>query len=198
MTTTCTDRRHRPVCLPAWYHAGVDGCESVHVLQNTYITQPEGYGRNARFQRHKVQDILKGVVSEHMANQQYDPRQAAQTAKQIAESLREKVKALGYDRYKLVIQVTLGQKKGQAMRIVSRCLWDTETDSYASEYFENDSLYCVCQVSPKGLLGHGGLLHWGDSTPAFRLLVGSCTTEGMHTTCTRTLLCMQVYGLYYE
>jgi hypothetical protein len=44
-------------------------------------------------------------------------------------------------------QVTLGQKKGQATRIVSRCLWDANSDSYASEYYENQTLYCVCQVS---------------------------------------------------
>jgi hypothetical protein len=81
-----------------------------------------------------------------MEKQQYDPVKAAQISKHIAEDLREKVKALGYERYKLVIQVTLGQKKGQAMRIVSRCLWDTNTDNFASEYYENDSLYCVCQV----------------------------------------------------
>jgi hypothetical protein len=43
-------------------------------------------------------------------------------------------------------QVTIGQKIGQAMRIVSRCLWDTASDNFASEYFENESLYCVCQV----------------------------------------------------
>ncbi len=116
------------------------------IYENTYITEPEGYGENARFQRHKVQEILKVVLKDRMDKQQYDPRQAAQTAKHIAEDLREKVKALGYDRYKLVIQVTLGQKKGQAMRIVSRCLWDTSTDSFASEYYDNDSLYCVCQV----------------------------------------------------
>ncbi|DBA67622.1 hypothetical protein WJX79_003344 [Trebouxia sp. C0005] len=43
-------------------------------------------------------------------------------------------------------QVTLGQKKGQAMRVVSRCLWDTHSDSSASELYENETLYCVCQV----------------------------------------------------
>ncbi len=40
----------------------------------------------------------------------------------------------------------MGQKQGQAMRIVSRCLWDTQTDNFASEYYENESMYCVCQV----------------------------------------------------
>ena len=47
-----------------------------------------------------------------------------------------------------VLQVTLGQKKGQAMRVVSRCLWDTHSDASASELYENETLYCVCQVSP--------------------------------------------------
>jgi hypothetical protein len=116
------------------------------IYENTYITSPSGYGEGSKFQRHKVQAILKSVLKERMEKQQYDPVKAAQISKHIAEDLREKVKALGYDRYKLVIQVTLGQKKGQAMRIVSRCLWDTSTDSFASEYVENESLYCVCQV----------------------------------------------------
>jgi hypothetical protein len=116
------------------------------VYENTYITSPDGYGTGARFQRHKVQEILRALLKERMDKQTYDPRQAAQTAKHIAEYLREKVKALGCDRYKLVIQVTLGQKQGQAMRIVSRCLWDPSTDSFASEFYENSSIYCVCQV----------------------------------------------------
>eukprot|EP00879_Flechtneria_rotunda_P010008 GHRR01010464.1.p1 GENE.GHRR01010464.1~~GHRR01010464.1.p1 ORF type:complete len:137 (+),score=20.07 GHRR01010464.1:240-650(+) len=116
------------------------------MYENTYITSPAGYGENAKFQRHKIQEVLKHVLQERMGKQQYDPIKAAQISKHIAEDLREKVKALGYDRYKLVIQVTLGQKKGQAMRIVSRCLWDTSTDNFASEYYENDTLYCVCQV----------------------------------------------------
>eukprot|EP00775_Hariotina_reticulata_P010392 gene10392-10550_t len=116
------------------------------LYENTYITTPAGYGDSTRLQRAKVQDILKAVLKERMEQQQYDAVKAAQISKHIAEDLREKVKALGYERHKLVIQVTLGQKKGQAMRIVSRCLWDTHNDNFASEYYENDSLYCVCQV----------------------------------------------------
>jgi hypothetical protein len=116
------------------------------VYENTYITGPEGYGDGARFQRHKVQTMLKQVLKDKMEKQKYDPVKGAQIAKQLADDLRERVKMLGYERYKLVVQVTIGQKTGQAMRIVSRCLWDTTTDNFASEYFENESLYCVCQV----------------------------------------------------
>lgn len=116
------------------------------IYENTYITDPEGYGSNAKFRRHKVESTLRQVMKERMENQQYDPVKGAQIAKQLADDLRERIKGLGYDRYKLVIQVTLGQKIGQAMRIVSRCLWDSSADSFASEVYENESLYCVCQV----------------------------------------------------
>ena len=44
------------------------------------------------------------------------------------------------------LQVTLAQKKGQAIRIASRCLWDATNDTYASFVHENQSLICNCQV----------------------------------------------------
>ena len=43
-------------------------------------------------------------------------------------------------------QVTLAQKKGQALRIASRCLWDAASDTCASDVYENESLICNCQV----------------------------------------------------
>lgn len=116
------------------------------VYENTYIVEPQGYGEGARFSKGRVSALLKQMLSERMQDQKYDPVKGAQIAKQLADDIREKVKLLGFDRYKLVIQVTLGQKTGQAMRIVSRCLWDTTTDSFATETFENESVYCVAQV----------------------------------------------------
>jgi hypothetical protein len=116
------------------------------IYENTFITDPASYGPRTQFRAHEVQAILRAVLRERMQEQQYDPVKAAHISKHIAEDLREKVKALGCERHKLVIQVTLGQKTGQAMRIASRCLWDTATDGFASETYENETLYCVCQV----------------------------------------------------
>jgi hypothetical protein len=47
--------------------------------------------------------------------------------------------ALAFPRYKLVVQVVLGQSKDQGVKIASRCLWDTETDNHASFFFKNVS-----------------------------------------------------------
>ena len=45
--------------------------------------------------------------------------------------------ALGYDRYKLIVQVVLGENRQQGVRVMSRCLWDPDTDNYASYSFKN-------------------------------------------------------------
>lgn len=40
-------------------------------------------------------------------------------------------------RYKIIVQVVLGEMKNQGVRVASRCLWDTDTDNYASVSFKN-------------------------------------------------------------
>ncbi|CAL8467995.1 g7533 [Coccomyxa elongata] len=85
-------------------------------------------------------------MKERMHGHVYDPVKGSQQAKQLAEDLREQIKGLGFDRHKLIIQVTVGQKAGQAQNVASRCLWDPRTDGAVSEEYANESLYCLCQV----------------------------------------------------
>ena len=40
----------------------------------------------------------------------------------------------------------MGENNGQAIRMGSRCLWDTENDNSASAFIENDSMYCTAMV----------------------------------------------------
>ena len=44
---------------------------------------------------------------------------------------------LDLPRYKIVVQVTIGERKHQAIQVASRCLWDSKTDNYASASFQN-------------------------------------------------------------
>ena len=64
----------------------------------------------------------------------------------LADSVLTKVKELGYTRYKIIVQVTVGQRLGQAMRVVSRALWNVKTDSFASVSYESHTMYCVINV----------------------------------------------------
>eukprot|EP00959_Pyramimonas_sp_CCMP1952_P129402 2706140-Pyramimonas_sp.AAC.1 len=41
-----------------------------------------------------------------MAGVQYDAQRASQTGKELSDMIKEKVKTMGFDRYKLVVQIS--------------------------------------------------------------------------------------------
>jgi len=51
--------------------------------------------------------------------------------------------ALSFDRYKFVVQVYIGERRDQGVRVGSRQFWDAGTDNMASETFTNDHIYAV-------------------------------------------------------
>lgn len=53
---------------------------------------------------------------------------------------------LDYPRYKVVVQVVMGENKLQGVRVASRCLWDADTDGFATHSYKNDSLWCTAMV----------------------------------------------------
>uniref|UniRef100_A0A7S0SJJ9 Tctex1 domain-containing protein 2 n=1 Tax=Mantoniella antarctica TaxID=81844 RepID=A0A7S0SJJ9_9CHLO len=116
------------------------------VFENSYLQKPEEYGEGFRFMRGPVQKVLSETIKERLEGTTYDPLKSAQIAKELADMIKERTKNLGYDRYKLVVQVTVGEKTGQGIRMASRCLWDTATDNFASDFYENASVFCVAMV----------------------------------------------------
>ena len=44
-------------------------------------------------------------------------------------------------RYKIIVQVTIGQMRDQGVRITSRSLWDTTTDNYATVSYQNQNIW---------------------------------------------------------
>jgi hypothetical protein len=50
---------------------------------------------------------------------------------------------LDLPRYKFMVQVAIGEQRGEGARMGLRCFWDSTTDNYASDTYTNDSLFCV-------------------------------------------------------
>jgi len=44
---------------------------------------------------------------------------------------------LHFERYKYIVNVILGQQHGAGVKIGTRCIWDTEADTYAYDSFIN-------------------------------------------------------------
>ena len=64
----------------------------------------------------------------------------------LSTDIADKIKTiclqkLNLPRYKIIVQVTIGQMKDQGARVTSRCLWDTTTDNYATVNFKNRHIW---------------------------------------------------------
>ena len=62
------------------------------------------------------------------------------------EGLLKLKNELELPRYKFVVQVVVGEQRGEGVRMGCRCFWDADTDAYAEESYRNDSPFCVAAV----------------------------------------------------
>lgn len=96
-----------------------------------------------------------------------------QQAKQLAEDLREQIKALGFDRHKLIIQVLVPGRFSAAEKLVSRLRKRANKQSARCAYqrcqTDLESRYMSICVTPAG---HGGTESGTSSECCFALSVG--------------------------
>ncbi|XP_039567763.1 dynein light chain Tctex-type 5 [Passer montanus] len=105
-----------------------------------------GSGPARRFPVAAVEAILRDVVGSALRERRYEPGPCREAAKDIAEAVKARVKALVVPRYKVVVVAHVGQLGGQSLQISSRCLWDPDSDTFSSYVFKNTSLFAVANV----------------------------------------------------
>jgi len=60
--------------------------------------------------------------------------------------VKNKMKMLGCSRHKLVVTVDIGENKGQAVTLASRCCWDTKTDNSLHIQHVTNNVFVVVGV----------------------------------------------------
>ena len=90
--------------------------------------------------------MIKSTLEEHLQGRSYRPKAATMLCRTLSDELRERVKRLGYDRYRCVVSVLLGERKEQGVVAASRCCWDDKRDSFASHTFLGADLFCTASV----------------------------------------------------
>ncbi|XP_023244491.1 tctex1 domain-containing protein 2-like [Centruroides sculpturatus] len=111
---------------------------------NTYTIHPSF---EKRIQSSAVRECIQVILSDHLGDKDYSRSDVSSWTRIISEKVRNKIKELGEDkRYKTVVQVIIGEMRGEGVKIGSRCLWDADTDNCFTESFRNDTLFCVVAV----------------------------------------------------
>lgn len=99
-----------------------------------------------RFQEMTVKELIHGVMNDELGGKKYTEESAEVWTQNIAAAVQNKVKELGFKKYKYVVQVVLNEQHGAGIKIGSRYLWDADTDNFVSDIFINESIVCMTVV----------------------------------------------------
>ncbi|XP_010622306.1 tctex1 domain-containing protein 2 isoform X2 [Fukomys damarensis] len=108
--------------------------------ENTYILRPIF---QQRFRPSVIKDCIHTLLKAELAGTEYSAEETPQLTKRLSENIKDKLKEMGFDRYKMVVQVVIGEQRGEGVFMAARCFWDADTDNYTHDVFMNDSLFCV-------------------------------------------------------
>ncbi|CAG9460615.1 unnamed protein product [Pedinophyceae sp. YPF-701] len=96
-----------------------------------------------KWKESRAREIMRDVMGEKLQGVTYDPDNTSTLAREIADEIKRRLAEEGWPRFKHVVQVVLGEQRGQGLKMGSRCFWDADTDSHAQETFTSESLFCV-------------------------------------------------------
>jgi hypothetical protein len=139
----------------------MDGHPIIDIVLPTYRMEPD---ETERFYPSKAKQIGDKIIADELNGAVFDEDDAKNWSLNISDKVREAVcgkkncfcvliladrfaflnfmiENLSRSRFKIVVQTTIGQLKDQGIRVASRCLWDANTDNYASCQYSNVRLF---------------------------------------------------------
>ena len=111
---------------------------------NTYRLRPKN---NGVFSTTKVRPILESVLSSNLNTYKYNAKTSGELCKRIADESKQRIKQLGYNRYKLVTQCLIFSNNTQSVRFASRYLWDEKLDNFVSVTTNGEDFTCTVMVA---------------------------------------------------
>ncbi|EGB04664.1 hypothetical protein AURANDRAFT_32091 [Aureococcus anophagefferens] len=119
------------------------GQQVIEVVLPTYSMNPTEV---EKFYPSEAKQICERVLTGQLENATYDDESAKEWILLIGNTIKSEIKSLNIPRYKVVVQVTIGQMKDQGVSVASRCLWDISNDNYASVNYTNETLWANVMV----------------------------------------------------
>ncbi|XP_014244953.1 tctex1 domain-containing protein 1-like [Cimex lectularius] len=98
------------------------------------------------FRTQTVYKIMEEIILEGMDGFYYNPKEAAELCKKFSSEIRTKVKALNFERYKLICGVEIVQKNLQGIHSICSFLWDPERDNFSLYTFDKFDLFVAAYV----------------------------------------------------
>ncbi|KAL0230523.1 hypothetical protein PCE1_004082 [Barthelona sp. PCE] len=93
-----------------------------------------------------VKNLLETELQNYLGDKSYHSEETLSWSKELADELKFKFKRMNVPRYKIAVQVHIGENRGQGMCLQTRSFWDANTDSTYSASFQNKTLWATATV----------------------------------------------------
>ncbi|XP_053975221.1 dynein light chain Tctex-type 5-A-like [Hylaeus volcanicus] len=120
---------------------GQDNEREIPNYRNTY--RLEAYNP---FKVDPVDKIVKMIMINKLEDIPYDAVECPKVCESVATDIREKIKQLHFDRYKIIVNVTIIEKASQSVEASIGFLWDAEKDNYSTFTYEARTFHAYCFV----------------------------------------------------
>ena len=121
--------------------SGDGAARVIRIIQPTYKTEPELDGR---FVPAQVERHCEPILRRHLEEFTWDTESRTNNtmaARGLVNAIMTCVSELELSRYKIVVQLSLGENMGQAVRVGSQSLWESTLDNTAEVSFSNQSVW---------------------------------------------------------
>ena len=73
-----------------------------------------------KFRPGAVKEVIHRVINDTLVGKMYDAEKVAIWCKNISDNIKSQVKSMEYDRYKIVVEVVIGEQRGEGVRMGTR------------------------------------------------------------------------------
>lgn len=108
--------------------------------ESVYVIRPNF---KQKFRPAVLQQTIHTILTSKLSSVVYNPDTCSESTREIADEIKSQLKAMDFPRYKFIVNVVIGEIRGEGVKMGARCFWDADADNVAQDTFINDSLFCV-------------------------------------------------------
>ena len=87
---------------------------------------------------------MEKEIEKLLKHQKFDESKAKIWTNTLNKNIKQFLKNCEWKRYKYIVQVFIGENKGQGIELGTKQLWDQNNDNISYANYINESLYCIC------------------------------------------------------
>jgi hypothetical protein len=100
-----------------------------------------------KFMKRTVEQITEEIIRAKIEGKSYAYEDSLNWSKELSADILAAIQTkCDYERYKIVVQVSIAEACQQGMRVSSRCLWNPDTDNFAECTVSTEAMHCTALV----------------------------------------------------